>query len=45
MNVGCGIDATKYAFEYAKHNSKKQIIGCGVVLDNGRLPILVPMEL
>jgi len=45
MNVGCGIDSKKYAFEYAKYNTKRPIIGCGVVLENGKLPILVPMNM
>lgn len=45
MNVGCGIDIKRYAFEYMKHNTKRPILGCGAVLDNGRLPILVPMNL
>jgi len=43
MFVGCGINSTKYAFAYAKNFVKKPILGCGVVLDNGRLPILEPM--
>ena len=40
MNVGCGIDREAYAFEYGKNMSKKPIIGSGLVLDNGRLPII-----
>lgn len=35
MIVGCGIDASKYAFKYAKYFSRKPIISCGVVL-NGK---------
>lgn len=44
MQVGCGIDDTKYSFDYAKTFSKKSIVSCGVVLD-GKLPIIIPMEL
>ena len=40
MNVGCGIDKDLYAFEYGKPMAKKPIIGSGLVLDNGRLPII-----
>jgi predicted phosphodiesterase len=45
MNVGCGIDIKRYTFEYAKFFNKRPIIGCGVVLNNGRLPILEPMKM
>ncbi len=44
MQVGCGIDDAQYSFDYAKAFSKKSIVSCGVVL-NGKLPIVVPMEL
>ena len=45
FQVGCGIDDEAYAFAYAKDNPKKNIISCGVILDKGKIPILVPMEL
>ena len=45
MQIGCGINDKAYALAYAKYNIKKSIISCGVVLDNGKLPIIVPMEL
>ena len=44
MQVGCGIDHQSYALAYAK-NYSKPAIGCGVVLDNGKQPINVLMEL
>jgi len=44
MQVGCGIDHKSYAMAYAK-NYGKPAIGCGVVLENGTLPINVPMDL
>lgn len=43
MQVGTGIDHSKYAFAYSKH-FKKPIVSCGVVLD-GTQPILIPMPL
>ena len=45
FNVGCGIDHHKYAFAYGKPFPKKPIISAGVVLDNGKLPILELMNL
>lgn len=45
MQVGCGVDETKYAFDYAKNFSKKFIISCGLVLENGQLPIIELMKL
>lgn len=45
MSVGCGIDQSTYAAEYAKDFGRRQLIGCGVVLNNGQLPIAIPMPL
>ena len=45
MNVGCGLDTTSYAASYGKHFPKKPTIGCGVVLDEGRIGIFIPMDL
>lgn len=44
MQVGCGVDRDSYAMAYGK-NFGKPFISCAVILDNGRLPILEPMEL
>ena len=44
MQVGCGIDFDKYAFAYAKAG-KKPAIGCSVVLNDGKTPINLLMEL
>lgn len=44
MQVGCGIDRHSFAFSYGK-NGPKPVIGCGVVLEKGTLPILLPMDL
>lgn len=45
MQVGCGIDRKAYAFHYGRDFQDKPIIGCGVVLEGGTLPIFVPMPL
>lgn len=44
MQVGCGIDRRAYAMAYAK-TGPKPAIGCGVVLDKGRLPIQIMADL
>lgn len=33
MNVGCGIDIDRYAFEYAAPFPIRPVLGCGVVID------------
>ncbi|MEX0595739.1 MAG: hypothetical protein WD512_04495 [Candidatus Paceibacterota bacterium] len=43
--VGCGIDNKAYAFEYGKDFVAKPIINCGVTLERGRVPLLIPMNL
>ena len=44
MCAGCLTDETTYAFEYGRTYINKQILGCAVVLDNGKLPILCPLQ-
>jgi hypothetical protein len=44
MQVGSGVDDTSYALSYGA-GSKKSIMGAGVVLEDGKLPIFEPMEL
>lgn len=44
MQVGCGVDRRAYALAYAK-TGPKPAIGCGVVLDKGRLPIQIMADL
>jgi hypothetical protein len=44
MAVGCGIDSKSYAMGYMQ-GGKKEAIGVGVVLENGKIPFNVPMEL
>ena len=43
MQVGCGVDRESYAMAYAKFFPKTYKISCGVVLDNGKQPIVVPL--
>lgn len=43
MVTGCLIDAEKYAFNYAKDNKFKPMIGAGVVLDNGKSPCWIEL--
>lgn len=45
MQVGCGVDDRSYAMAYARNFTKKYIVSCGVVLNNGSLPIVLPMDL
>ena len=45
LNVGCGIDVDHIAFSYGKHFPKKPTLGCGVVLDSGRIGLFIPMDL
>jgi hypothetical protein len=45
LQVPCGIDRHKYAFAYGKDFAKKPVIGSGLVLESGRLPILELMDL
>jgi len=42
--VGCGINWESYAMAYAK-NFPKPAIGCAVILDNGKTPIIKSMPL
>lgn len=44
MQVGCAVDGKSYAMQYGKY-FPKPAIGCAVVLNNGKLPILEPMDL
>ena len=44
MQVGCGVDSKSFAMAYGR-NYKKQAIGCGVVINKGTLPIVLPMKM
>lgn len=44
MQVGCGVDINSYAMAYGRHFNKP-VIGCGVVLNDGNLPIVELMNL
>ena len=44
LQTGCGIDHKSYAMAYAKYG-KRPAVGCAVVLNNGKTPINLLMEL
>lgn len=44
MQVGCGVDQKAYSMAYGRH-FKKMHISCGVILEDGNLPILEFMKL
>jgi hypothetical protein len=44
VQVGCGVDSKSYAMSYGR-NFKKPAIGCAVVLNEGKLPIAISMDL
>jgi hypothetical protein len=44
MQIGCGVDDNSYAMAYGKFFDKMHI-NCGVVLENGELPVLEYMKL
>lgn len=44
MQIGCGVDRTAYSMAYGK-NFPKMHLNCGVVLNDGTLPILEYMSL
>ena len=45
LQVPTGIDYKSFAYSYAKFHTAKTILGCAVILDNGRLPIIETMDL
>lgn len=42
MNVGCLIDQGAMAFNYGKNSRFKGTLSVGVVLNNGKIPLVVP---
>ena len=45
MNVGCGLDRHRYAFNYGKDLLKKPALGCGVITDRGKYWQVFAMDL
>tara|TARA_R110002020_G_scaffold164573_1_gene351353 strand:- start:123 stop:683 length:561 start_codon:yes stop_codon:yes gene_type:complete len=43
MQIGCGVDRQSYSQNYAKFFPKTYKIACGVILKNGKLPLLEPL--
>ena len=44
FNVGSLIDVDQYAFEYEKKNRVKPVLGAGVLFDEGKTPVWMPLE-
>lgn len=45
LGVGCGIDRRSYAMAYGFEFPVKPFLACGLVLDNGQVPLCIPMNL
>ena len=45
LSVGCGIDRKTYAMAYQQNFKRKPILGCGVVIDDNRNALFVPMKI
>lgn len=45
VQTGCGVSDKSYAVAYAKNFTKKYIISCAVILENGTIPIIIPQNL
>jgi hypothetical protein len=45
MQLGAAFNSNTYAAAYAKNFTKKPIVAVGVILDNGKHPIIEPMPL
>jgi len=45
MQLGWGADRHAYAFAYGRDFKRKPIVNCGVELENGTLPVVIPMHL
>ncbi len=43
MQTGVGVDRTQYAMNYSKFFPKPYKISCGVVLNNGKIPLILPL--
>jgi len=44
MNGGCLIQDSAFAVKYGKYNRNKPVLSVGVVVNGGKMPILVPYE-
>ncbi len=45
MCVGCGINNKAYSFAYGRVFPRKPFLGLGVILENGRVPLPIPMDI
>lgn len=45
LQAPCGIDYKSWAFSYAKFHTAKPILGCAVILNDGKQPIIEPLNM
>jgi len=45
MCVGSGVDNKAYCFAYGRVYPRKPFISCGVILEGGKVPMIVPMDI
>lgn len=43
FNVGCLVNEESFVFEYGSKSKHKPVVGCGVILGEGRIPIFHPL--
>jgi len=44
MATGSLINVTEYAFKYGRDAKRQPMIGAGVVFDDGRVPMWIPID-
>lgn len=44
LSTGCGIDEAAYAFAYGGEMRRKPVLGCGVIVDEGKAAYFIPMR-
>lgn len=45
LDTGCGVDDKLYAFAYGRHNKKKSVLSCGVLLDGIGQHVIMPCQI
>jgi hypothetical protein len=43
MDTGCGVDDTAFAFAYAKEQTSRSVLSCGVIIDGMPRHIMMPV--
>lgn len=44
LSTGCGLDRMQYPFWYGRDFKEKPVLGCGVVLESGKVGHFIPMN-